>query len=165
MKAVSYTVGSENPVVFTMSGGVSRDAEKIREETDELKQSFARTISFGEQLSRILEALLRARQEYSKDNWDGYGAKSIDKQSFDNALRFALSIPSSIPTPDIDVVPAGQVVFTWSMGKRLLFSVIIGSRNELSYAGLYGATKVYGIEYLNDGIPDIILNNINKVYS
>lgn len=164
MRTVSYTISIENPVVFTRNFGVSRDAEKIQEEADELKQSFARTISFGERLSQILEALLGARQEYSEDNWDGYGAKSIDKQSFDNALRFALSLPSSIPTPDIDVIPTGQVVFTWQVRKRLLFSVIIGSRNELSYAGLYGATKVYGIEYFNDGIPDIILNNINKVY-
>lgn len=165
MKTISCPAGIENPGVFTIHRGVSGDAEKIREEADELKQSFARTMSFGERLSRILEALIRAREEYSEDNWDGYGAKSIDKQSLENALRFALSIPSSIPTPDIDVVPAGQVVFTWQEGKRLLFSVIIGSRNELSYAGLYGATKVYGIEYFNDGIPDIILNNINKVYS
>lgn len=165
MKTVSYASGRQNPVVFYRNLGVSPDAEKIREESDVLKESFARTISFGGKLSQILEELLGARQEYSKDNWDGYGAKSIDEHSYENALRFALSLPSSIPSPEVDVVPSGQVVFTWSEGKRQLFSVIIGRMNELSYAGLFGATNTYGVEYFADGVPETILDNINKVYS
>jgi len=165
MKTVSYTSGRQNPAVFYRNLGVSPDAERIREESDVLKESFARTISFGDKLSQILEELLSARQEYYKDNWDGYGAKSIDEYSYVNALRFALSLPSSIPSPEVDVVPTGQVVFTWSEGKRQLFSVIIGRMNELSYAGLYGATNTYGVEYFSDGVPEMILDNINKVYS
>lgn len=165
MMTISYVVGRPNPLDFATNPGVSDDAEKIRHESDELKQSFARTISFGDRLSRTLEDLLKARHEYSEDNWDGYGARGIDKQSFENALRFALSLPSGIPAPNIDVMPSGEVAFIWSEGKRRVFSVIIGSRNELSYAGLYGVTKTYGIEYFNDGIPDTILDNINRVYS
>ncbi len=163
MKTESYAIGRQNPVVFHRNLGVSWYAGKIREEADKIRQSFARTISFGDKLSQILEELLLARHEYSKDNWDGYGAKRIDEQSFENALRFVLSLPLGIPSPEIDVVPNGQVMFTWSKGKRQLFSVIVGSMNELSYAGLYGVTKRYGVEYFTDGISDTILDNINKV--
>ncbi len=165
MKTLSSALGRQNPVVFYRNFGVSSDARTISDESDGIKQSFARTISFGDKLSQILGALIRARQEYSADNWDGYDAKSIDEQSYGNALRLALSLPSNIPSPEVDVVPTGQVVFTWSEGKRQLFSVIVGSMNELSYAGLYGATNTFGVEYFSDGIPETILDNINKVYS
>lgn len=165
MRTTCYIENRQNILTFTRNMGVSGDAEKIREGADALKQGFARTISFGEYLSQILEALLKARQEYSEDNWDGYGAKRMDGQSFECSLRFALSLPSGVPNPEIDVTPVGQVMFTWYQGKRQLFSVIIGNRNELSYAGLYGATKTYGTEYLDEGIPDTIIDNINKVYS
>lgn len=165
MTAYICEVSRENPVVYEGSWGVSEDAEKLRAESDEVKQSFARTISFGERLSQILEALLEARQEYSKDNWDGYGARAISEASFENALRVALSLPTDIPVPEVDVVPSGQVAFIWSQGKRQVFSMIIGNGKELSYAGLFGVTKTYGIEYFGDGIPNTILDNINRVYS
>ena len=164
MKTTTCPSGGQNPLVFTRNLGVSIDAEQIRQRADELKQSFAQTITFGEHISRITEALLQVKKEYADDNWDGYGAKRIDEKSFENALRFAWSLPSSIPEPETDVVPAGEVVFTWSRAKRQLFSVIVGNRNELSYAGLYGTTKTYGVEYYDEGIPDNILSNIKKVY-
>lgn len=165
MTAYICEVSRENPVVYEGSWGVSKDAEKLRAKSDEVNQSFARTISFGERLSQILEALLVVRQEYSKDNWDGYGARAISKASFRNALRVALSLSTDVSIPEVDVMPSGQVAFIWSEGKRRVFSVVIGNRNELSYAGLFGVTKTYGIEYFGDGIPNTILDNINRVYS
>ncbi|MBI2869261.1 MAG: hypothetical protein HYX96_05495 [Chloroflexi bacterium] len=154
----------QNPLNFPRNLGVSEDADVIQRETDELKQSFAQTVTFGEHLSTITEGLLQVRKEYSKDDWDGYGAKRVDEQSLKNALRFALTLPASVPEPKVDVIPSGEVVFTWEHGKRQLFSVIIGERNDLSYAGLYGATKAYGVEYYDEGIPESIIANVKRVY-
>jgi hypothetical protein len=165
MTTITNRIGRENIMYFPRNFGVSLGAAKIRKESDEIKQRFARTESFGEHLSQTLEALLIAKRKYSVENWDGYGASSISEQSFQNSLRFALSLPSNIPTPDVDVIPSGQVVFNWYKGRRQLFSIIIGNRNEMSYAGLFGATKIYGVEYFNENIPEIILDNICKVYS
>ena len=165
MKTMSYVIGRQNPVAFCRNLGVSQAAEMVREETDKIKTSFVRTISFGDRLSQIIEGLIKARVDFSEDDWDGYGAKRIEERSFKNALSFALSLPTNIPPPEIDVEPKGRVLFTWGKGKRQLFSVIVGNMNELSYAGLFGATKTYGVEYLNDRTPDIILDNIDRVYS
>lgn len=165
MKTNSYLLERRNPMVLHRNYGVSSDAKSIREKSDESKQNFARTISFGDKLSHIIEELIRVKHEYSRENWDGYGAKSIDILSYDNALSFALSIPTNIPSPEVDVIPTGKVVFTWSEGKRKLFSVIIGNLNELSYAGLYGAISTYGVEFFSDGMPETIVKNISRVYS
>ncbi len=165
MKTVSYDIGRQNPVVYFGNVGVSKAAESISAKADSLTQSLARTISFGNRLSQMLEALLKVRHEYSKNDWDGYGGQSIDEESLENAMRFAMSLPSSTSLPDVDVIPTGQVVFTWSQGRRQTFSVIVGNMKDLSYAGLFGATKTYGVEYLEDRIPDTILKNIQEVYS
>ena len=105
------------------------------------------------------------KTEYSNNNWDGYGGQSIDEGSFQNAMVFAMSFPHSIPLPDVDVIPTGEVVFTWSQGRRQTFSVIVGNMKELSYAGLFGARRNYGVEYLENQMPDKILENIKEVYS
>ncbi len=165
MTTISCVWDIPYPLDFTRNPGVSRDAETIREGSDELKQSFARTISFGGSLSQILDDLIYARQEYSRDNWDKYGAKSIDKQSFEYAKSFAFKLPSDIPIPETSVMPSGQVAFIWSMGIRRVFSIIVGIEGEIFYAGLYGLNKTYGTEYFRDGISNTIIDNINKVYS
>lgn len=165
MTAYICEVSRENQVVYEGSWGVSEDAKRLREQADDVQQSFARTISFGDRLSKILEALLEARQEYSGDNWDGYGAKAISETSFENALSVALSFSTDVPVPEVDVMPSGQVAFIWSEGKRRVFSVAIGNGKELSYSGLFGVTKTYGIEYFDGGMPNTILDNINRVYS
>lgn len=165
MKMMSHVLERQRPMFYYRNSGVSSDAKDIRDKSDELKQKFARTISFGDKLSRILEDLIKIHKEYTKQNWNGYGAKPIDIQSYENALRFAMSLPTNIPSPEVEVIPNGKVLFTWSEGKRKLFSVIIGNMNELSYAGLYGATNTYGVEYFSDSIPETIINNIGKIYS
>ncbi len=60
MTTISYAMVKQNPLAFARNWGVSDDAKRIREESDEIKQSFARTISFGDQLSRTIEDILRA---------------------------------------------------------------------------------------------------------
>jgi hypothetical protein len=111
------------------------------------------------------KVLLKLRKDYSEDNWDGYGAKRVDSTSINNSLRFAMSLPNQIPLPEIDIVPSGQVVFSWNKGRRQIFSISVGSRSELSYAGLFGANKTYGVEYFNENIPAMILENIDRVFS
>ena len=51
-----------------------------------------------------------------KENWDGYGAAPISKQTRDNALRFVNLIeaaPSGLPAPEICPNPNGTISFEW----------------------------------------------------
>jgi len=159
------TVLETNPTVFNKNVGVSDSASEIWRDTENIRNYLAGSVTFGEHLAKVLEVLLKEREEHSIDNWDGYGAKAINIDSYHYALDFALSLPSSIPVPEIYVNPDGYVTYEWYEGKRRVFSVIVGNRNELAYAGLYGASKTYGVEYMYEEIPENIIRNINGLYS
>ncbi len=166
MNILVRDLSKTNPLVFPQNFGVSESANEIQRVTEELQlqRNFSRSITFGEHLSKMLENLFQAKQEHSIDNWDGYGAKAIDEQSYENAIRFVLSLAPDIPTFEIGVEPDGEVVFEWYGGKRKVFSVSMGSRNELTYAGLYGISKTYGVEHFYGNIPDTLLDNISRVF-
>ncbi|MDP2719619.1 MAG: hypothetical protein Q8P44_07305 [Dehalococcoidia bacterium] len=154
-----------NPLVFPQNRGVSDAANDIQRETEELQQNISRSITFGDHLSEMMERLFETKQEHAINNWDGYGAKAIDEQSYKNSTRFILSLTPDIPIPEIGVEPDGEVVFEWYGGKRNVFSISMGSRNELTYAGLYGISKTYGVEHFYENVPDTLLDNINRVFS
>ena len=164
MNVLVRDMSKTNPLVFPQNSGVSESANEIRSETEELQKNFSRSITFGEHLSEMIERLFEARQEHAIDNWDSYGAKAIDEQSYQNAIRFILSFTPDVPAPEIGVEPDGEVVFEWYGGKRKVFSISMGSRNELTYAGLYGISKTYGVEHFYGNIPDTLLDNISRVF-
>ena len=164
MNILASDLSKTNPLVFPQNWGVSESANEIQRETEELQRNFSRSITFGEHLSEMIERLFEARQEHVINNWDGYGAKAIDEQSYQNAIRFILSLTPDIPAPEIGVEPDGEVVFEWYGGKREVFSISIGSRNELTYAGLYGISKTYGVEHFYGSITNTLLDNISRVF-
>ena len=164
MKILVRDMSKTSLLVFPQNWGVSESANEIQRETEELQRNFSRSVTFGEHLSEMVERLFEARQEHAVDNWDGYGAKAIDEQSYQNAIRFILSLSPDIPAPEIGVEPDGEVVFEWYGGKRKVFSISMGSRNELTYAGLYGISKTYGVEHFYGSIPNTFLDNISRVF-
>jgi len=165
MSKLSYAIRNRNPIAFNKNWGVSESANALQRESYELQTDFARSITYGEHLAKILENLLKAKEEHSVDNWDGYGAKAINNDSYNNAFHFALTLPSNVPTPEIYADTDGEVTFEWYEGRRQVFSISVGGKNELAYAGLYGASKTYGVEPFYDDMPERLLDNINRLYS
>jgi len=164
MNTSGCTAIKRNPIFFLQSSGMSESANAVLDLFDELQPDFDRTITFGEPSAKIIENLLEVKSEHSVDNWDGYDAKAINDNSYKNAWQFALSLPPNLPIPEIYIEPDGEVVFEWYEDKRKVFSISIGSENKLAYAGLFGVNKTYGVEYFYDDVPDVILNNIYRLY-
>lgn len=153
-----------NPITYRKNVGVSDSASEIAKDTENIRSYFTESVTFGEQLTKVLESLLQEREEHSVDNWDGYGAKAVDNDSFYHAFHFALSIPSSVPSPEVYVDTDGEITFEWYRGRRQVFSLSVGSKNEIAYAGLFGASKTYGVEQFYDDIPVRLLDNILRLY-
>jgi hypothetical protein len=151
--------------MFSKNLGVSEDAKYIQQKSDEATQSLIRTVSFGEQVAFLLEELLILKGEYLIPDWDGYNALPISEQSYFNAQQFILALPSSMPLPKLYVIPTGEIVFEWGISRRKVFSVIIEESAQLSYAGLFGTDTIYGTEHFSENLPQIILENIKRVYS
>ena len=152
-------------LAFPMNRGVSEDAIALQEQATDILEDFAQTVTIGEYYRKMRQSLVETANECSFDNWDGYGAKAIDSSSHQNAIYFSQLLPANIPIPEIHVDPDGEVTFEWYTGPRQVFSVTMGSNNELIYAGLFGANKTHGTEYRDDELPETILDNIYRVFS
>jgi len=113
----------------------------------------------------MMHALSEALEECSVDNWDGYGAKAISRDSYRNAQLFSMTLPTTMPLPEVSVDPDGEVSFEWYRGPRMVFSLSIGAHNEINYAGLFGRNKVNGKEQFYDEIPKAILDNLDRLLS
>ena len=112
-----------------------------------------------------LRALWNAIAECSEDDWDGYGAKRIDRKSCEESLRFLDMLPVTIPAPEVAVEPDGMVAFEWYEEPNLVFSVSIETNGTIVYAGLFGNQKTHGTEYFGQTLPQSILDSILRVYS
>ncbi len=118
-----------------------------------------------EEITEAFQTLNDILKECSADNWDGYGARAIDNTSYIEALRFLDFLPKTLPTPEITIEPDGEIAFEWRHSKRRVFSVSIGGKGELTYAGLFGLNKTHGTEIFGDEFPETILDNIQRVFT
>ncbi|MGB7218158.1 MAG: hypothetical protein WBD07_05070 [Vicinamibacterales bacterium] len=96
-------------------------------------------------------------------NWDGYGARPLDRRAYLAALRFLQALPTTTPVPDVSVDPDGEVDVLWYISPTRTLSVSIGPAGRLTYAALFGDTRSYGTEWFVNEIPQAILLNLSLV--
>ena len=163
MTAACIPYQYRNPFFVPTDRGVSEDARALSSFVERMLGDCSQSviISSNESLERLYSLL----EECATDNWDGYGAQSIDPNSFDEAERFIRALPTTISNPEIAVDPDGEISLEWYLEPRKVFSVSIGKRNEITYAGLYGPNKAYGREYFGDEIPKAIFDNLDRLFS
>jgi hypothetical protein len=98
----------------------------------------------------------------SGEGWDGYDGVPVSLETLGYARRFVWALPSSVPMPEVVVEPDGEISFEWSDSPKWVFSVSIGPRGELAYAGLFGRKKTYGTDQFVDEIPTTILRSLGR---
>ena len=158
-------IKNENFLAVYPNRGVSDEAKKLVElvETEkEMQQEIFGGFTIGERGYRVNLALIDASIECSSNNWDGYGAKAVDLDSYLAAQKFWSMLPTTVPIPEISVDPDGEFIFEWYNGPRKVFSVIVERSHQLTYAGLFGDSKVYGNEYFEHELPLTILFNLQR---
>jgi hypothetical protein len=152
-------------MAFPLNRGVSDSAHELERRVEDLQGSLAQTITIGGLYGETRRSIAAASKWAEINNWDGYGAKPVDPESCLNALLFSKLLPMGVPIPEIEVDTEGEIRFEWYRSPRQILSVAVGGDGELAYAGLFGASKIHGTEYLIDELPNVILDNINRVYS
>ncbi|MBI4304633.1 MAG: hypothetical protein HY665_09905 [Chloroflexi bacterium] len=145
--------------------GRSGEAQDISERLDNILDDFSLSFTVTEHYEQIEKVLHKAAEEASQDNWDGYGAKRISSASYEKATRFCKMLPISVPIPDVCVDPDGMVELEWYKEPRKVFSVTIESDGTLIFAGLFGFSKIHGMENFGDEIPKTIFDSIQRIYS
>jgi len=152
-------------LAFPRNLGVSPSAKAVGRQAKELQDISNQSVTIGWHHKEMLKRLGVAIAKSSKSDWDSYGAKAVDLDSVHSAIWFARLLPMHIPIPDIYVDPDGEIVFEWYLDPRRVFSITVTRNGELAYAGLFGVNKVYGVEYLDDELPEIVIDNIFRVFS
>jgi hypothetical protein len=109
-------------------------------------------------------ALTDACAGASLPNWDGYGAAPVADSTVWHAQRFLAAIPESWPNAEIDVDPDGEVSFEWARDAHWVFTVSVSETGRLSYAGLFGTSRVHGVENLAGTLPRAIVDGLARLF-
>jgi hypothetical protein len=166
MITVCSRTSNANPLTFPKNMGVSVTAYALEDYVRDIEETLlARTMSIGRHYWETRKSLAEALESSAADNWDGYGARPIDPESCLKAIQFSDLLPMDIPLPEIEVDTDGEIRFEWYRSPRQVLSVAVGGDGALAYAGLFGASKTHGTEYISDELPTTILDSIRRVYS
>jgi hypothetical protein len=100
----------------------------------------------------------------SAPHWDGPGSAPVSDLTMGRALAFLEALPSTFPPPEISADPDGEIAFEWYGGRGLVFSVSVGERLGVAYAGTIGALRLWGTEPFFDEIPSGVLEMLRRLY-
>jgi hypothetical protein len=119
------------------------------------------TLGHQEAFDQLWEVWNECRQA----NWDGYRALPVSQDAYRHAYLFVESLPVGFPAPTFGAEPSGAITLEWYRSQRRLLSVSVTGDGEVFYAALFGTNRVHGREDPLGGVPKILLNLIQRVYS
>ncbi len=144
--------------------GFGPDFKILKKFYDEIVSDLRKTETLRH-LDEVLLSLDEVFEECSDEGWDGYEARPITEDAYNEAKRLIESLPlTSIPMPEIIPEPSGEIALEWSRGKRQVFVASVSGKKEIVYAGLFGTNKTHGTEYFGDLLPLEIIKNIRRLY-
>lgn len=145
--------------------GFGSDFENLRKYYETIVSEFKRAKTLGQQ-DDVLQTLYEIFEECSQEGWDGYDAVPITEEAYLEARRLLLSLPitSFIPLPEVTPEPNGTISLEWSKGNRQIFIASVSGKHEITFAGLFGINKIHGTEYFGDQLPQLIIENLRRLY-
>jgi hypothetical protein len=164
MSTISLAIRNNPLPSLPRSTGVSEEAKTLQERLAEAISHLFESQTLGESLRENLGNLQEVVQEASNPNWDGYDALPVNQLTHYKASQFLTALPASIPNPEIGVDPDGEISFEWYHSPDNIFSVSVSQGGKLTYAGIFGLSKVHGVEYFEDKMPGAILNNLQRLW-
>jgi hypothetical protein len=141
---------------------VTPEARRVEGLVKETREQLWSSRSLGSSREECRNQLLDAYREAAFEGWDGYAAHKFEESTLLNGFAFIDSLPRSIPMPEVSVDPDGEVSFDWICGARQ-FSISLGGRGVMSYAGLFGSDKVAGSERFQGTLPRTIVDFVKRV--
>lgn len=164
MSAISLIPNNTNTVWnFGQNRGISEYAKVVSDSLDDLRKEVKNeNESFGSSLIETLKELDEAALDASVANWDGFGGKKIDKESYINAQKFLNNLPVGVSMPEVSIHPDGEVALEWFKNRKYVLTVSISSDEEIAYAFRFGLSKGYEKKYFGDDIPETVLEKIKE---
>lgn len=153
-------------LTYPRSRAVGCEAKEVQRQEMGVEIEIFEAPGSGAKVRSTVAAILTISERAARADWDGHGGKPANWDSVLHAINVAKRLASDVPEPEISIDPDGEVAMEWHRAPRLVFSVSVGPRGELTYAGLFGRNKVHGLEtYVADGIPRAIRDGIRRVHA
>ena len=142
--------------------GLSNEARVLRNLTITVAE-FPRNVALGESKRVAQEAVDATCIAAREDDWDAMGSARVEPSTYEYACQFLRILPPNLPVPDVSVDTDGEILFEWDRGPRQIFSVSVGRDGTLTFAGLFGHSKIHGTEHLREALPLVIAHCIQRV--
>ena len=170
MSVAVQCLGFDCPSFLMESSSAGFDLEssnRIISRTDEdicrLRERVSMTL--GLPLDEALVSLREIYMECSRADWDGYEAAAISYDVYREAKKTLQLIPSSIHMPEITAEPTGRIGLEWYRDKNHVFVISIDGKHRIAYAGIFGANRIHGTEYLEETLPLVVIEHLRRLYS
>lgn len=131
----------------------------------DLRSALRGAISLSPAKGRNIDPLLETFAETSAQGWDGYEARPVVNATVNKAWQFIQTLPAHLPDPEISADPDGDIALDWMESRDRMLSVSIRDNGDLHYAGVFGRSKVHGVDSFDDAIPEVLLQAIARVYA
>ena len=141
---------------------LSDEAQVLRELVDTASE-FSSSVTIGESRRIEQEALAIACQAAQVDDWDGAGARRVEASTYLYACQFLQMLPHTVSPPDIAIDSDGEILFEWDYERRQVLAISIGRDGTLTFAGLFGHTKIHGIDHFREDLPLTILDCLGRL--
>lgn len=164
MSTLTYSINAAVPLWVT--NGFSSEHGIVHDLIQETLDNFRKANSISAPISDIKNELESIYSECSEPNWDGYGARAISRETIEIAEEFIESFMFlDLPTPDIIPEPSGDIGFEWMKPAKHSLILSIDRRGEITYVGFFGANRAKGVERFTEGVPDVVIQLIKRLYS
>jgi len=101
---------------------------------------------------RVLDELF---EETKETGWNGYGSAAVHPLTYALAVRFLESLPLSMPAPEVNADPDGEISFDWDLGRDRLLAVSLGISGRLSFIYQNRAVRMRDtLWFLDQQIPE-----------
>lgn len=145
------------------SGGASKAASFIAEQTQDARRRLQESYALGQQAKRALSDLSKVFEYCQRANWDGYGALPVSARAFRLAYEFLEALPLGTRAPSVGAEPDGHLTLEWHRSPHRTLSLSISPEDEIHYSALIGASKHYGTEPFYGEVPKVIIELISRV--
>jgi hypothetical protein len=165
MSACSLTEFT-SPFQSSPSLALGEEAGRVEAFFLEMQQHALGSLALGKQKQDALNDLYATFAESCSPGWDAYDASAACYESYLRAKLFIEALPANFPAPEVAVDPDGEISLEWYSKPGRVFSISIGSNDELAYAGKFGPSqKTHGTEPFTGQVPKLILDNIRRLLS
>lgn len=158
-------VGTPIAPNYIHTSGVSSEAEAVRDRIQECKLDLMQSETVGRLYNDIRTELREIVATASEENWDGYGARPVNRESCLGVIELALALPNSLPTPEVVAEPDGDVSLVWCTGPRRTVVLSLRPNSKLLYSAIIGGKQDWCTEHFDGSLPDDVLDSLCKILS